>query len=88
MFLGVLAAWMASAAVCGDSALAAGSSPAKKNHPEDTRPAAASQGETERPSAEDEELIKNLDLIESLDVLNAAELLDAADTTDTPEEEF
>jgi hypothetical protein len=79
---------MASTTGCGDSALAAGSSPAKKNQPEDTRPATTSRDEMERPSAEDEELIKNLDLIESLDLLNAAELLDTADATGTKEEEF
>lgn len=86
--VGSLVAWIASAAVCGESALAADPSPAKKNQPEDTRPATASRDKTERPSAEDEELIKHLDLIETLDVLNAAELLHTTDTTDTQEEEF
>jgi hypothetical protein len=83
-----LIAWTAAAAPTAAEPTPEGPSSAAKPKPDETVPAATREGPDERLSAEDEELIKNLDLVESLDLLDTVETFSGVSTPDTPEEEF
>jgi hypothetical protein len=89
MLVGLLIAWTATAApAVAGPAPASGLPSTPSPERDESSPAPTQPGTGEQLSAEDEELIRNLDLIENLDLLDTVEVLGAVNTPDTPEEEF
>jgi len=89
IFLMFLIAWTVVASpAAAESTPEGGSTPAPGPKPKESRPVQTPHSAAERPSKDDEELIKNLDLIENFDLLDTVDVLGAVNTPDTPEEEF